>query len=185
MEHLLETLLLAERMQISIDSLISLFKKYIKEKELIDYNDSEYNKHLEELQQAGFIDESGNIRIKEVNKFFYPKDEDNFFLFEEFYNLFPHVVPNGVGGLRPVSTKNPRGIQGKKTYKLWKNYVRKDEQSQRLVINCLKKELEYRTKQGTLMYLSNIDTWLRNSKWEEWVPFLNQNEEDHSNIKDL
>lgn len=94
-------------------------------------------------------------------------------LFQEFLELFPTRVPNGVGGFRPVS---PSGIQAKSAQiarSLWMKHVGKNLGRQREVIEALRKELAYRNKDGSIQYLNNMQTWLRQAKWEDWIDIPN------------
>lgn len=95
-----------------------------------------------------------------------------FDLFEKFYEIFPHKVPDGHGGYRPVSTLGINSNSAAKTRDIWRRYVRADQESQRHVIECLQAELEYRENNNSLQYLHNIDTWLRQSTWEKWEYLL-------------
>ena len=88
-------------------------------------------------------------------------------LFEEFYAIFPHKVPTGLG-FRPVSTLDSNSVSAKVTRSIWDRLVKNKPNLQMTIITNLKKELAYRQADGTLGYLHNIDTWLRQATWEKW-----------------
>ena len=92
------------------------------------------------------------------------KDDD---LFEEFYTTFPHKVPTELG-FRPVSTQDIGGVSAKATRAIWDRVVKNKPYLQRTIIDNLKKELSNRKAEGSLAYLHNIDTWLRQATWEKW-----------------
>lgn len=96
-------------------------------------------------------------------------------LFEEFYKIFPHKVPNGSGGFRPVSTLDIEGVSAKTTRGIWDKMTKNKPHLQEKIIANLKKELEYRKQSNSLMYLPNIDTWLRNASWEKWEDIPDKN----------
>lgn len=88
-------------------------------------------------------------------------------LFEEFYKTFPHKVPTNMG-FRPVSTTDPSGVSAKTTRAIWDRIVKNKPYLQKTIIDNLKRELAHRTAEGSLAYLQNIDTWLRQATWEKW-----------------
>ena len=90
-------------------------------------------------------------------------------LFQEFLETFPTRVPDGRGRYRPVSAASVDSKSAQTARHLWMKNVGKDAGRQRLVIDALHKELKTRESQGTLMYLNNMQTWLRQHKWEDWV----------------
>jgi hypothetical protein len=87
--------------------------------------------------------------------------------FEEFYALFPHKVPTGMG-FRPVSTLDVGSTSAKVTRTIWDRIIKNKPYLQETIISNLKKELAQRQSDGSLSYLHNIDTWLRQATWEKW-----------------
>jgi len=88
-------------------------------------------------------------------------------LFEEFYAAFPAKVPTEMG-FRPVSTGDPTGVSAAATRAIWDRVTKNKPYLQRLIIDNLKRELDHRKADGSLAYLQNIDTWLRQATWEKW-----------------
>jgi len=105
-------------------------------------------------------------------------------LFQEFLELFPTRVPNGLGGFRPTS---PSSIQAKSAQiakGLWMKHVGKGVGRQREVIEALRKEVAHRNKDGSLQYMNNMQAWLRQGKWEDWINIPDQ-PDNTSHIKQL
>jgi hypothetical protein len=96
-------------------------------------------------------------------KVFNPEND----LFEEFYKTFPHKVPTNTG-FRPVSTNDPDGMSARVTHVIWNKVTKGKPYLQEKIINNLKKELTHRQAEGSLGFLQNIDTWLRQATWEKW-----------------
>jgi len=155
---------LLEKKGLNINEYLTLIKlRFMNEKEIPFRYDTSL---ITILEGKGFLKKDLE------NKFSLTKEGENLFqnnykLFEEFYNIFPNVVPNGFGGFRPVSDQNPEGILGKQTFAIWEEMTEKNETLQNHIIECLKDELETRRKTNTLQYLHNIKTWLKNSTWEK------------------
>lgn len=163
--------------ELNINEYLALLKLY-KNKDL-PYNIGQ--EEITSLVDSGYIHEKdeGNYGFTmKVFVLFRDQPEDD--LFEEFYGLFPHKVPDGGSGYRPTSTTDPHGISGKRTKKIWDRVVGKNVERQLHVIRCLRVELKYRFMKNTLMYLNNIDTWLRQAKWEEWEYLVAQEKQSEN-----
>ena len=104
-------------------------------------------------------------------------------LFEEFYSTFPYKVPVGNTGFRPVSTQDVNGVSAKVTRGIWDRVTKNKPYLQRQIIDNLKKELEYRKNDGSLAYLQNIDTWLRQATWEKWDSIPDKKSSSNNYIK--
>ena len=150
---------------LNINEYLTLLKIY--QKQDIPFNVSK--DEINSLIESGYLVEKEegvyNYTFKTFTIFQEQPEED---LFEEFYRLFPHKVPDGQQGYRHTSTQDPRGMAAKRTRQIWSRLVGKKIAKQDHIIKCLRAELKYRTNKGSLMYLNNIDTWLRQAKWEEW-----------------
>lgn len=128
-------------------------------------------RYLERLEKDDFITiKDGKYALSKRSLELF-KDES---LFEEFYSVFPHKVPNGTGGFRPVSTQDVNGISARNTRSIWNRLTKNKIELQRKIIDGLKKELEYRKNSNTLTFLQNIDTWLRQANWEKWEDISNE-----------
>ena len=131
------------------------------------------------LGQKGFVVTSAfsksQYELTDKGRKLFP-DIDN--SFEEFYNMFPHKVPDSTGHYRPVSTKDITSVSAQATRKLWNRIIGSNPSLQDNIIEGLKKELKYRERSGTMMYLNNIDTWLRNYTWEKWLTDINDEEKN-------
>jgi hypothetical protein len=88
-------------------------------------------------------------------------------MFEEFYGIFPHKVETGLG-FRPVSTTDVNSISAKVTRGIWERVIKNKPYLQQKIIDGLKRELAHRKADGSMAYLHNIDTWLRQATWEKW-----------------
>lgn len=112
----------------------------------------------------------------------FPSDES---LFEQFYSLFPHKVPDDSGNYRPVSTISSNTASAAETKKLWKRIVRQNQSLKEDIIRGLKIELQHRQVSGTMKYLNNIDTWLRNNSWEKWLSLKSSDKTSKRNVRKL
>jgi hypothetical protein len=129
-----------------------------------------------ELIEKSDTDDSYHLTEKGIRVF---KGDD---LFEEFYATFPNKVPMG-SGFRPVSTQDPNGISAKATRAIWDRITKGKPYLQRNIIDNLKKELASKTANGSLGYLHNIDTWLRQATWEKWDDIPDSKNSSSKSIK--
>ncbi len=113
-------------------------------------------------------DSSLNFTIKATNLF---NSTDEVFI--KFYDTFPHKIPDGKGSYRPVSTVDSNSMSAKGTRKLWDKLTNGNTTLQLTIISRLETELKVRKNTSTLIYLNNIDTWLRQYTWEKWENYEN------------
>lgn len=135
------------------------------------YFDSLLERNLIVKNEAGYTLSSEGIKVF--------NSED---LFEEFYKTFPHKVPTEVG-FRPVSTQDVNSSSAKATRAIWDRITKGKPNLQRTIIDNLKRELEYKKSDGSLGYLQNIDTWLRQATWEKWNNIPDKKRSSASYIK--
>lgn len=141
---------------------------------------------VEALVRRGLLDRDTDnmFSLSEIALSFFETQGNND-LFEEFYKTFPSTVPDGTGGIRPVSTSDVNGKGAQKTKQIWKKMLKNNIEKQKFVIECLKTELENRKKTGKLMYLHNIDTWLRQADWEKWESIVNKDKGSDNNTNSI
>ena len=155
-----------KELKLNINEYLTLYFIYLRDKQAtkIPYESSLENQAdlmvrkllmLSKDDKAYKLTKNG-LAIFESNKFF-----------DIFYKVFPRTVPSN-GGERVVSTNDPFGISAALTQKLWNKQTKGDEKLQQHIIQCLKLELSSRQGQGTLQYLHNINTWLRQGDWEKY-----------------
>lgn len=179
---------LLKSLRININEYLTLLKIHLIEKgDPVFFPFSSSEKVVRSLADTKWVvfdedEEHGVINVKFTEKaarLFTQED-----LFQEFHELFPVRIPNGTGGFRPVSAANLDAKSAQTARHLWIKTIGDNADTQRLVIECLRKELAHREQQGSLQYLNNIHTWLRQAKWEDWidVPDVPDN---NSNLKQL
>jgi len=128
--------------------------------------DTDYKSLIDKGYITSVLFNNSGYEIVGKTKVLFP-DEDKVFI--EFYEKFPHKVPDGQGGYRPVSTISVNNLSAKNTKKIWDSCLKLNPNMKNVILDCLDKELKYRESNGSLMYLPNIDTWLRNNSWEKWI----------------
>lgn len=126
---------------------------------------------LNRLVELGYIVRLGDNYILSPKSINYFQSSE---LFREFYNVFPHTVPDKVGDSRPLRTLNEVSQAGLITKGIWKKKVRGNINLQNHIIDVLKAEIDWRNNTGSLPYMNNIDTWLRQHNWEKYEYLLNQ-----------
>ena len=181
MDVLMIDLNLLRRNKLSITDYLTLLRVFNEDNDLeIPFQATK--EILESLIGRNLIKfDKGNLILTEKSHSFF-KSVD---VFDKFYKLFPTTVPDGTGGRRPVSTGDLTTKSALKTKKIWNTQVGTNEELQEHVIKCLQAELKYREQRKSLMYLNNVDTWLRQSNWEKWSDMLNGETKDEDNIKRL
>lgn len=153
---------------LSINEYLTLYKIYLFSTQQVVIPFKSDFVTIEGLVTRGLLDKDASemYGLSEIATSFFELKED---LFEEFYMTFPNRVPDGKGGWRPVSTNDIKSKAAQRTKLVWKKHVGNHPEKQRMVIDGLKAELSAREKSNNLMYLNNIDTWLRQTKWEQWI----------------
>lgn len=99
-------------------------------------------------------------------------------LFEEFYNTFPHTVPDKYGEERPLRTVSSTSQSAAVTKSIWKKKVKGDVDLQQKIIEILKAEIDWRKRKGGIQFMNNIDTWLRQHNWEKYEYLLKTNNDE-------
>jgi len=107
--------------------------------------------------------------------------------FEEFYEMYPQKVPDGIGGFRPVSTNDPNSKSAGKTRDLFRKITEGNATLADEIISGLKIELDHRNASGSMQYLPNIDSWLNGHNWEKWIDMGSEKSGDNikNNIKKI
>ena len=81
--------------------------------------------------------------------------------FDEFYNTFPVYV------LRPDGTKGYLKANVNKCRRMFNSNVGKSSAMAQHLIDCLKFELDKKSRTGKLMYMKTMWRWLVDHQWEE------------------
>lgn len=171
-----------KKLKLNINEYLILYTIYLKYRQHIEIPfciDIRYNAELVERKLLIYDSTKGNYKLSKLGLDIFEGNN----LFEIFYKIFPRTVPSG-NGQRVVSTNDVFGISAALTQKLWNKQTKGDEDLQKHIIKCLKVELSDRTNQGTIMYLHNINTWLRQGDWEKYVHLLN-NKNNPNNVTKL
>lgn len=95
-------------------------------------------------------------------------------LFNEFFNTFPHTVPDRFGEGRPLRTLNINTNGALVTKGIFNRKTKGNKELQQHIINVLKAEINWRNSTGKLNFMNNIDTWLRQYNWEKYEYLLEQ-----------
>jgi len=175
---------------LTINEYLTLFQIYLKKSNIkIDYN---YNViDIVSLSEKGYISVrleeyiDGKYSIESVPRLtskgieVFLSEND---LFNEFIKTYPTSVKTGPNKRRVLSPDKPDGVIGSKLRKKWMAITKGDIIYQELIIKCLKKEIDIRTKNRDITYMQNIETWLNNGTWEKYESFLNS--EDNEDIKE-
>ena len=164
-----------EEMGMDLNQYLSLMKLYIyqEEKEILPINVHEED--IKFLTSNEYIVEKGEevfLTVKGMNIF-----EANEDLFEEFFNLYPHRVPDGVGGYRALGTKSPDTTFGAKMRKKWHNITKGNAQVQKDMIKALRYELNYRKRSGSLAYMQGMEVWFNKATWEKYIDSANEEDD--------
>lgn len=167
-----------KRKGLTINEYLSLVKICKFQNEKFDFDVTERN--LESLRGKGYLrkdHESGKLLVTDKTLDLFNESD----LFEEFYGLFPHTVTDG-RRKRVLSSTNPNTNSASLTKKIWNKLTKKDKKMQEQIIRGLKIELEHRYKEGSLIYMKSIDSWLRGYTWEKWLDFENSSETQDDKI---
>lgn len=128
-------------------------------------------KVYEKLIEKGYIEkgEDSYLLLDKGIDFFSPKND----LFEEFITTFPTRAVDPISGsVRILSPASANTVAGKKLKKKWDTATKGKAKLQRHVIDCLKAEIDNRTKSGSLQWMRNAETWLNNGTWEDYAYLL-------------
>lgn len=83
--------------------------------------------------------------------------------FEELYNAFPVRV------LRPDGSYDYLRVDHKRSKLLYRNIVGNDVSKHQLLVNCLKLEVEDRTRRGQLSFMKRMPMWLSSEAWKVYA----------------
>lgn len=150
----------------------------------ISINMAVYDKLISKNYIIKNDEEVQGYTLSENGKVFFEPDKS---LFEEFIKIFPTRAVDSMGVARILSPATPESIAAKKLKKKWTNITRNKYENQKYIIECLKKEVDYRTKTGKLSYMKGIEAWLNNGVWEDFAYLLDEvnTENGLSNNKDI
>jgi hypothetical protein len=83
--------------------------------------------------------------------------------FEELYNAFPVRV------LRPDGSYDYLRVDHKRSKLLYRNIVGSDVSKHQLLVNCLKLEVEDRSRRGQLPFMKRMPMWLSSEAWKVYA----------------
>ena len=89
--------------------------------------------------------------------------------FEKFYEAYPVRV------LRPDGTYDYLRVDHKRSKLLYRNVVGLDSTKQKLLLKCLKLEVEDRTKRGQLAFMKRMPMWLSSEAWKVYADANSEN----------
>lgn len=144
---------------------------------LLTYNGSQQN--IDTLIDKGYVQEisRGYIPTKKATEYF-----ESYREFEEFYETFPYTIPDGRGEERPLRTKGLDTDSALITKGLYKRKTKGNKGLQKHILEVLKAEINWRYSNNSIMYMNNIDTWLRQNNWEKYEYLLNRNESNYESL---
>lgn len=97
--------------------------------------------------------------------------------FSAFIEIFPTRVVDNAGAVRVLSPASPSSLVGQKLRKKWYNVTKRKSDLEDHVLQCLKREVEMRKKEGSLYWMRNAETWLNKATWEDYEYLLEQPKE--------
>lgn len=130
------------------------------------------------LEEQGWMKKSGielddwTVRQKFINLISGDKDT----MWYAFCTRMPFKVPNGHGGNRILRAKDPDAATNNTTRKLYMNIVQSNPELHKKIIRCIDAQLK--EMRGTLQYLQNSETWVRQRTWEKYEHLLDENVEE-------
>jgi hypothetical protein len=104
--------------------------------------------------------------------------EPNRGLFDDFIDIFPKRVNDMKGTVRVLSPASADSLSGKKLKHKWFTVSKNKTELQEHIIECLKKEVDLRKREGSLIYMRNAETWLNKATWEDYEYLLEENIEN-------
>lgn len=122
---------------------------------------------LDHLYETDFIESPPNVNAiltsivvsDKYSRLFLTKND----AFEEFYQLFPVRV------LRPDGTNDYLRVDHKRSKLLYRNIVGSDLSKHQMLISCLKREIDDRTKRGQLSFMKRMPMWLISESWKVYA----------------
>ena len=164
-----------EEVGLNINQYLSLMKLYCHKEERLILPIGVYQEDIEFLETEKFISiESDEVGLTEKGySVFVPKED----LFEQFFELYPHRVPDGVGGFRAIGTASSDTVFGNKMRKKWNNTTKGNLKVQEDLIKALDYELNYRKRSGSLSFMQGMEVWFNKATWEKYIDAANDEEE--------
>lgn len=142
---------------------LRLLEKYLKSSGTFKYLPEDLN----HLYDVGFIETPANtsailstIKVSDKFKRLFLSRENSF---EEFYEAYPVRV------LRPDGTQDYLRVDSKRSKLLYQNIVGNDLNKHQLLMECLKREVEDRTKRGQLGFMKRMTAWLSSESWKVYA----------------
>jgi len=135
-----------------------------------------YEGELEFLLENEYLvkePKSGTIELTDRGRNIFEPKED---LFEQFFTLYPHRVPDGVGGFRALGTASSDTVFGNKMRKKWHNITKGNSQLQKDMIRALDYELTYRKRSGSLNFMQGMEVWFNKATWEKYIDAAKEDE---------
>jgi hypothetical protein len=132
------------------------------------------DKDYEYLKELGYfisIEGSPELFIVDKNKinslFSYSES-----LFDELLSLYPLKVFNGISTryLRPAES----GAKKANDLRVKYNKIVKTKALHQQILKCLEIEINIKRKGNSLYYMQNLETWINQHTWEQYLPLLNQ-----------
>lgn len=170
----LDTLLLNAAENINMNQLVFLSM-------VLDKNQKSYNQDVQKLvslitdDEISYLIEKGLITsierrgsavyepTEKLSKIITPEKD----FFDLFYDLYPVYV------LRPDGSKSYLRANVNKCRHLYNTYVGKSKAMAEHINNCLKFEIEKKTKSGKIGYMKTMWRWLVDHQWEETEEEMN------------
>jgi hypothetical protein len=105
-------------------------------------------------------------------------------LFNTFIEIFPTRATDPVtGSVRILSPAKADTIAGKKLKKKWDLLTKGKVDFEEHIIKCLQAEVTFRKEHGSLHWMRNVETWLNNGTWEDYVYLLDKKNTPSKDIR--
>jgi hypothetical protein len=102
----------------------------------------------------------------------------------EFMSIFPHKVPSGTGGFRPLRALDPDAKSNQKAKKKYLSIVKNNLKLHEHIMKVLSLEISYRKNHNQMMFMHNLETWLNQRDWEKFEYLLEEENYDDVNHSD-
>jgi hypothetical protein len=150
--------------QLSAEELFILILLSKKAYHYIDKYSSLYNLEniIKNLAIKGFVDTIINSNVIQ-NTILTNKSKlllEGTDLFDEFYNTYPVSAIRADGNKDYLRTNLPQ------CRLLYFRIINKSKSKHKNIINCLKEEIKYRTKTGSMSYMKRMYNWLKSEEWK-------------------
>jgi len=129
------------------------------------------------LQKEGYLlkQENNLVPTKKAKDIFEDKGEAMWY---ELVSIFPHKVPNGTGGYRPLRALDPDAKSNEKAKKKYLKIVKNNLSLHNHIIKVLSEEIKYRKSTTQFLFMHNLETWINQRDWEKFEFLLEEPEED-------